>query len=167
MGEFMRMVESCGIAALGLHMRKRDERPRDPAHWKDILQLCDAVKIPVIANGDFFSRKQIDEFWKLCEASKFGDNNDEASDSLTCTPVYRVPSSIMIARGALWNPSIFSKDEPKPLEHVASNYLEAALRGNATYQNTKWVLNEMLTAGSTLPLPSEIFGSKLKDFRHR
>merc|ERR1712039_1014243 len=73
----------------------------------------------------------------------------------------------MIARGALWNPSIFLKDEPKPLEEVTRNYVEAALRGNATYQNTKWVLNEMLTAGAMVPMPSQFYGLKLKDFKHK
>eukprot|EP00929_Paragymnodinium_shiwhaense_P096822 TRINITY_DN58541_c0_g1_i1.p1 TRINITY_DN58541_c0_g1~~TRINITY_DN58541_c0_g1_i1.p1 ORF type:complete len:253 (-),score=63.72 TRINITY_DN58541_c0_g1_i1:651-1409(-) len=59
--EFMQLCEKSGAEAITVHMRRREERPAEPAHWDEIVKLWDAVKVPIIANGDFFNRRQIDE----------------------------------------------------------------------------------------------------------
>mmetsp|Transcript_155558 Transcript_155558/g.270647 ORF Transcript_155558/g.270647 Transcript_155558/m.270647 type:complete len:441 (-) Transcript_155558:38-1360(-) len=168
--DFMRLVEQCGIAALALHMRTRDERPRDPAHWRDITQLCDAVRIPVIANGDFFTRRQICQFWEHCQGGGLlTDPNAMESAGPDCLSTARGPAALMIARGAMWNPSIFCRceaDAPST-DAMLRSYVLAAVRWNSTYQNTKWVLNEMLTGGPNVYPPTELFGKKLKDFKHK
>ena len=42
--DFMQMCEKSGAEAITVHMRLRDERPAEPAHWDEIVRLWDAVK---------------------------------------------------------------------------------------------------------------------------
>ena len=67
--------------------REKHERPRDPVHIDVIREVAQAVSIPVIANGVSTLVKGYDDIEK-----------------------YRVEtgcSSVMLARAAQWNPSIF------------------------------------------------------------
>ncbi len=50
--ELARMAESCGLAAVALHARTREQGYSGQARWEWIAALKDAVKIPVIGNGD-------------------------------------------------------------------------------------------------------------------
>jgi tRNA-dihydrouridine synthase B len=53
--ELARMAESCGLAAVALHARTREQGYSGNAHWEWIAAVKDAVKIPVIGNGDIRS----------------------------------------------------------------------------------------------------------------
>jgi tRNA-dihydrouridine synthase B len=50
--ELARMAESCGLAAVALHARTREQGYSGQARWEWIAAVKDAVKIPVIGNGD-------------------------------------------------------------------------------------------------------------------
>jgi tRNA-dihydrouridine synthase B len=50
--ELARMAESCGLAAVALHARTREQGYSGNARWEWIAAIKDAVKIPVIGNGD-------------------------------------------------------------------------------------------------------------------
>jgi tRNA-dihydrouridine synthase B len=50
--ELARMAESCGLAAVALHARTREQGYSGLARWEWIAGVKDAVKIPVIGNGD-------------------------------------------------------------------------------------------------------------------
>jgi nifR3 family TIM-barrel protein len=50
--ELARMAESCGLAAVALHARTREMGYSGQARWEWIAAVKDAVKIPVIGNGD-------------------------------------------------------------------------------------------------------------------
>jgi tRNA-dihydrouridine synthase B len=50
--ELARMAESCGLAAVALHARTREQGYSGQANWEWIAAVKDAVKIPVIGNGD-------------------------------------------------------------------------------------------------------------------
>lgn len=45
----VRLIESTGVAALAVHGRYIHERPRDAAHYDQILEIVQHVSIPVIA----------------------------------------------------------------------------------------------------------------------
>src|SRR5271166_2198140 len=53
--ELARMAESCGLAAVALHARTREQGYSGAARWEWIAAVKVAVKIPVIGNGDIRS----------------------------------------------------------------------------------------------------------------
>ncbi len=53
--ELARMAESCGLAAVALHARTREQGYSGNARWEWIAAVKAAVKIPVIGNGDIRS----------------------------------------------------------------------------------------------------------------
>ena len=53
--ELAHMAESCGLAAVALHARTREMGYSGNARWEWIAAVKDAVKIPVIGNGDIRS----------------------------------------------------------------------------------------------------------------
>jgi tRNA-dihydrouridine synthase B len=50
--ELARMAEDCGLAAVALHARTREQGYSGQARWDWIAAVKDAVKMPVIGNGD-------------------------------------------------------------------------------------------------------------------
>ena len=50
--ELARMAEACGLAAVALHARTREMGYSGQARWEWIAAVKQAVKIPVIGNGD-------------------------------------------------------------------------------------------------------------------
>jgi nifR3 family TIM-barrel protein len=50
--ELARMAESCGLGAVALHARTREQGYSGNARWEWIASVKQAVKIPVIGNGD-------------------------------------------------------------------------------------------------------------------
>ncbi len=50
--ELARMAEDCGLNAVALHARTREDGYTGQARWEYIAEVKDAVTIPVIGNGD-------------------------------------------------------------------------------------------------------------------
>jgi tRNA-dihydrouridine synthase B len=50
--ELAKMAEDCGLNAVALHARTREQGYTGEARWEWIAAVKDAVKIPVIGNGD-------------------------------------------------------------------------------------------------------------------
>jgi tRNA-dihydrouridine synthase B len=53
--ELARLAESCGLGAVALHARTREQGYSGNARWEWIASIKQAVKIPVIGNGDIRS----------------------------------------------------------------------------------------------------------------
>ncbi|NXY47184.1 DUS2L synthase, partial [Ceuthmochares aereus] len=121
----VKRIEKTGIAAIAVHGRKKEERPQHPVHCDVIKAISEAISIPVIANGgshDFIKEyTDIETFQKATAAS-----------------------SVMIARAAMWNPSVFRKEGLLPLKQVMQDYIKYAVRYDNHYTNTKYCLCQML-----------------------
>lgn len=84
--EIAKIAESCGVSAVAVHGRTREQYYSGKADWNIIRQVKEAVKIPVIGNGDI---------WKPEDAKRMME--DTGCDGL------------MIARGAQGNPWLFGR----------------------------------------------------------
>ncbi|TKS73801.1 tRNA-dihydrouridine(20) synthase [NAD(P)+]-like [Collichthys lucidus] len=127
-------IERTGVAAIAVHGRMKEERPRQPSPLRLLYQaVAQAVSIPVIANGGSLdlvkTNGDIEEFRKAAGAS-----------------------SVMLARAAMWNASVFSNQGPLPVETVMEEYLKYAIQYENNAFNTKYCLCQMLRDKVESPL---------------
>lgn len=81
--EIAQAIEAAGATELTVHARTKEEGYRPPAHWEYIQKIRAAISIPVIANGEVWSRE----------------------DYLKCQQVSQC-DDVMIGRGALAVPNL-------------------------------------------------------------
>ncbi|XP_042395208.1 tRNA-dihydrouridine(20) synthase [NAD(P)+]-like [Zingiber officinale] len=127
--ELARRIEKTGVSALAVHGRKVKDRPRDPAKWNEIADIVASLSIPVIANGDAF---EYEDFERMKDATG--------------------ASSVMIARGALWNASIFSAKGKLPWDAVKKEYVRKCILWDNDIKSTKYTVKEMIIHHSCLEL---------------
>ncbi|MEJ2053333.1 MAG: tRNA dihydrouridine synthase DusB [Calditrichaceae bacterium] len=82
--EIARQMEDVGIEALAIHGRTRAQGYKGMADWQWIAKTKQAVKIPIIGNGDVTTPQQVKQMF----------------DETGC-------DAVMIGRGAIHNPWIF------------------------------------------------------------
>ncbi|CDJ37232.1 dihydrouridine synthase domain-containing protein, putative [Eimeria tenella] len=125
--DFARKCESTGIAAIAVHARL----------------LRSALKIPLIANGDFLSAE---------DATRFQDS-------------YHI-GNLMFARGAMWDPSLFAQKKVVTTEGTAAcsfertavlqDYIKRAVLCGSPYQSIKFTLQEMTARDSDKKLKLDL-----------
>jgi len=108
--EIARIAEDEGCDAITLHPRSRSQMFEGHADWRKIAEMKQRVKIPVIGSGDLFTASDVTAM--LAETGCDG---------------------VMVARGALGNPWIFSQalallDGREPAPPAPEERLRAALR---------------------------------------
>ncbi|XP_038130179.1 tRNA-dihydrouridine(20) synthase [NAD(P)+]-like [Cyprinodon tularosa] len=130
-------IETTGVAAIAVHGRFKEERPRHPVHCDYIQAVAQAVSIPVIANGGSLdlvkAHSDIEKFRKETGAS-----------------------SVMLARAAMWNPSVFRSQGLLPVEKVMEEYIKYAIRYDNHAFNTKYCLCQMLRDKVESPLGKQV-----------
>uniref|UniRef100_A0A915P5Z7 DUS-like FMN-binding domain-containing protein n=1 Tax=Meloidogyne floridensis TaxID=298350 RepID=A0A915P5Z7_9BILA len=112
--EFVKMLENCGLSAIAIHGRQRNERPNHECRYNELRDISRYCSTPIIANGGSSSIqtfKNIQEFKELTEAK-----------------------SVMIARSAFTNPSIFCENGLNSMSVEISKFLEKEFdpKGKAT-----------------------------------
>lgn len=127
--EIARIAEYCGVAAVAVHGRTRQQFYSGKADWDIIRQVKEAVRIPVIGNGDVVSPESAERMLK-----------ETGCDG------------VMIGRGAQGNPWIFRQilgrmetgQEPAPpsLSEVKEMILRHA-RMLVEYKGTYTGIREM------------------------
>jgi len=91
--EISKIAEGCGIDAISLHPRTKEQGFGGRADWSLIGEVKEAVRIPVIGNGDVTTPLFVEKMFK-----------ETGCDG------------VMIGRGALGNPWIFRFQNSMPLE---------------------------------------------------
>lgn len=136
----MKLIESTGVTAFGVHGRQRDERPNHPNRITEIADVVRQVNIPVIAKLVSFS------FIFHNNGLVFSGNSNvinEYSD-IEAFRQETGASSVMIGRKALSNPSIFRKEGLFSMEEEIHNFLDKACYFDEPYTQTKYVVQRIL-----------------------
>ena len=84
--EIARIAESCGVSAIAVHGRTREQYYAGQADWQIIRQVREAVRIPVLGNGDVFTPQDAEHM--------FAETGCDG---------------ILVGRGAKGNPWIFAQ----------------------------------------------------------
>jgi tRNA-dihydrouridine synthase B len=124
--EFAQAAVECGASAVILHPRSKTMGFSGHSYWERIAVVKKAVKVPVVGNGDILSEQ-------------------DAQDMFSQTGC----DSVMIGRGAMGNPWIFSRTKAlmsgKPVQMPSSQErIETALDHIQRY---KTMYGEKKTAG--------------------
>ncbi|XP_034828139.1 tRNA-dihydrouridine(20) synthase [NAD(P)+]-like isoform X1 [Maniola hyperantus] len=122
--EVVKKLVNTGISAIAIHGRTKDERPQHFVHTDFIKYVAERISIPVIANG---GSKEIE---KYADIFKF-------KEMTGCT-------SVMLARAAEWNCSIFRKDGMLPMDTVIKEYLKLAVDYDNSPSNSKYCIQNIL-----------------------
>ncbi|KAF5302114.1 hypothetical protein FQA39_LY10449 [Lamprigera yunnana] len=115
---------STGISAIAVHGRTKEERPHHINRNDTIKKIAEVVTIPVIANG---GSREIEKFSDIYTFLK----------ECGCT-------SVMLARAAQGNCSIFCPQGQKDLDSVIVDYLKYAVDYDNSPSNTKYCVQNML-----------------------
>ena len=104
---FARKMESAGASAIAVHGRTREQYYSGQADWQAIREIAQAVSVPVIGNGDVRSA-------------------EDARRMLAETGC----ALVMIGRGALGNPWIFSEwaDPSRSKRNISSAQIAEEMR---------------------------------------
>lgn len=122
--ELCEKLVATGISAIAIHGRTKDERTQHSNHSDIVKSVAEGLKIPVIANG---GSKEIE---KHKDIEKFRIETG-------C-------SSVMIARAAEWNCSIFRKEGLLPIDDVIKDYLKYCIDYDNSPSNTKYCVQNIL-----------------------
>ena len=119
--DFARYMQDAGAAAVTVHGRTREQFYEGNADWDYIAEVVRAVDIPVIANGDVFSKE---DYIKI--------------------KAHTGAAGIMIARGALGYPQIFSEITGTPcpyatVQDIALKHIDVL----ASFHSDIYVVNNM------------------------
>ncbi|XP_038050372.1 tRNA-dihydrouridine(20) synthase [NAD(P)+]-like isoform X2 [Patiria miniata] len=126
-----RTIESTGVAALAVHGRTKVERPQHAVNCEAIKAVANAVSIPVIANGG--SKEHITTYEDI---ERFRQQTQA--------------SSVMIAREAQWNTSIFRRQGKLPHDDVIKGYLKYAVDYENPHANSKFCVLQLLHGNEEL-----------------
>jgi nifR3 family TIM-barrel protein len=103
--EISRLAEGCGVDAITVHPRTKEQAFRGRADWNVIAMVKRAVRIPVIGNGDVNTPVLIQKMF----------------EETGC-------DGVMIGRGALGNPWVFSPRLSEPPDKGTAISLEERKR---------------------------------------
>ncbi|XP_030646122.1 tRNA-dihydrouridine(20) synthase [NAD(P)+]-like [Chanos chanos] len=142
--ELVKRIEKTGVAAVAVHGRMKEERPRHPVHCDYIQAVAKTVSIPVIANGG--SQDWVKTYSDI-EVFR------EATGA----------SSVMLARAAMWNASVFRSQGALSVDEVIEEYIKYAIRYDNNIFNTKYCLCQMLRDRVESPMGKQLHAAQTNE----
>jgi len=126
--KLVRQIVQTGVVnAITIHCRTKEMRPREPALTLRFKEVAEAIKkeskgrIPVVVNGDCWSAEDEAKFLDMTGAT-----------------------SIMLARGAELNPSVFRREGKLSVpDIIAPQYAQYAAFFNNPWGNTKYCMGQL------------------------
>lgn len=126
--EVGKALEDAGVNYVILHARTREQQYSGKADWTAIRKLKDALRIPVIANGDCFS---VEDYKKILEVTG--------------------ADGVMLARGVIGNPFLFRqiKDyiQGKEITKISFDDILKTIKRqyelSLAYKDERLVINQM------------------------
>ncbi|KAJ1820224.1 tRNA-dihydrouridine synthase 2, partial [Coemansia sp. RSA 2598] len=119
--QLVRRIAATGISALTVHCRTKVMRPNEKALWHRLGAIVKELPdLPVILNGDIFEHSDV----------------QRARDKTGAT-------SVMTARGAAANPSIFRAQGKLSAMDTAVALTKLAVQTSNVFLNTKYILLQM------------------------
>ena len=140
--DLLKLIESTGVSAVSIHGRTSSQRRTEPNQNDVLTAICNShsVSIPLIANGmstDVLCHEDIDK-WNRTIGS----------------------SSIMLARAAQRNPSIFRKSGMLTGFEMAHSYLKYAIDYDNTYGNTLYCICNIMHASMDKEIGGKVSNSR-------
>ena len=102
--DLARQLEASGASWVTVHGRRKEQKPSEDIDPESIKLVKEALAIPVIANGNIFTRQEAEDLYSQTGAD-----------------------GIMSARGLLENPALFAGYNKTPWEAV-ERYIELSIR---------------------------------------
>jgi len=132
--KLIEVIESTGVCAVGVHGRTKDQRPNHENNVEVLQEVVKHCKIPVIANGGSANSRDspintyegIKAFWEKTGAA-----------------------SVMIARAAEWNASVFSPNGKENVYTIVDKYLDYAIQYDQPFVVTKYNIQQHLGGDQT------------------
>ncbi|XP_032235950.1 tRNA-dihydrouridine(20) synthase [NAD(P)+]-like isoform X2 [Nematostella vectensis] len=138
--QLCKLIESTGVTALAVHGREKHERSRQPVHTEYIQAVAAAVAIPVIANGGSLDIKTFSDM-------------EQFRLQAGC-------ASIMVARAAQWNLSVFRREGPLSHLDVVKAYIKTAIECDNSFGNTKYCVLRLMHEQYTSEAAAEFTAAK-------
>jgi tRNA-dihydrouridine synthase 3 len=135
--DLARAAVDAGAAAITVHARTREARYRHPAEWDAIAEVAASVPIPVVGNGDLLFPHEIHDRMRASGCA-----------------------AVMIARGALIKPWIFSETETGYRDIAADERL-AIYRRYVQLARKHWAQRDRTSSTETL---DEYGRTRLREF---
>ncbi|CAG0914433.1 unnamed protein product [Notodromas monacha] len=122
--KLVKLISATGVAAIGVHGRTKDERPKHENRNDYIAALTEVSHVPLIANGGSKEIASFEDILKFKASTK--------------------AASVMIARAAEWNCSVFRREGMLSVDQVIRDYLMLCVDFDNQSNNSKYAVQNML-----------------------
>jgi tRNA-dihydrouridine synthase 2 len=120
--DLIKAIEKAGVDAITIHCRRVEERPRDPARWEELENIIKACSVPVVVNGDVYTMSDCEKILAVAPSAV----------------------GVMIARGAISDPSAAFCGQAVTVANTLDQYLAVAELCSPNYPNTKWFASQVI-----------------------